>query len=281
MGTDSQEGALSCRGLDKHGVPTDLLVKVCAGLAQKGTRLYVRRPSETRRVRVMDSDPFYDWVLQGDVQQLVVEAEGRESSSVRDAVCALLDNGDTGAVRRAGFVETGVKPEWTRDPALLCMCLGKAPGGPIRERAFWAIPTNGNGPPSCIWKNLAEIAAGSLSSGKMLLFCVDGLTAKRLRAWVAKELAPSDAVAEIELEVLNQYGMHARPCALIVKTTSKFECDVAIEKDGNIVSGKSIMGLMSLQGSRGTRLLVSAAGPEAEELLDALEALFLRKFDED
>ena len=85
-----------------------------------------------------------------------------------------------------------------------------------------------------------------------------------------------------EFEVCNQYGIHARPAALIVKTAARFDADITVEKDGNSVSGKSIMGLMTLEAGRGTVLRVTASGSDGEEALDHLEALIVdRKFDED
>jgi len=84
-----------------------------------------------------------------------------------------------------------------------------------------------------------------------------------------------------EFEILNQYGIHARPAAMIVKTASRFDADVQLDKDGNRVSGKSIMGLMTLEASRGSRITVTVSGDDAEQLLDELRALFERKFDEE
>jgi phosphocarrier protein len=85
-----------------------------------------------------------------------------------------------------------------------------------------------------------------------------------------------------EFEVRNKYGIHARPAALIVKASSGFDADVTIEKDGNSVSGKSIMGLMSLEAGRGSVLRVTVSGEDCEEALDHLEELIVqRKFDED
>ncbi len=84
-----------------------------------------------------------------------------------------------------------------------------------------------------------------------------------------------------ELTIQNQYGIHARPAALFVKTASRYDCDIMVEKDGNQVSGKSIMGLMTLEASLGTVLKVSADGLDAEEALDELQALVDGKFDED
>ena len=84
-----------------------------------------------------------------------------------------------------------------------------------------------------------------------------------------------------EFEILNQYGIHARPAALFVKTASRYDADVYVEKDGNTVSGKSIMGLMTLQASFGTKLVVTVEGEDAEEVLGELSALIESKFDED
>lgn len=84
-----------------------------------------------------------------------------------------------------------------------------------------------------------------------------------------------------ELVILNQYGIHARPAALFVKIASRYDADIQVEKGGNSVSGKSIMGLMTLEASRGTKLTVTATGPDAGELLDELQELIESKFDED
>jgi len=84
-----------------------------------------------------------------------------------------------------------------------------------------------------------------------------------------------------ELKITNQYGIHARPAALFVKTAARYDADVTVEKDGNQVSGKSIMGLMTLEASKGSKLTVSADGEDADEVLDELQALVESKFDED
>ena len=84
-----------------------------------------------------------------------------------------------------------------------------------------------------------------------------------------------------EFVVTNQYGIHARPAAMIVKTASRYEDDIIIEKDGNRVSAKAMLGLMTLEGSHGSRLKVTAEGEGAKDALDELEALFESKFDEE
>ena len=84
-----------------------------------------------------------------------------------------------------------------------------------------------------------------------------------------------------ELVVTNKLGIHARPAAMFVKTANKFECDIYVEKDGERVNGKSIMGLMMLAAGPGSKLLVLAEGEEAAKAVVEIEALLKRKFDED
>ncbi|MDD4873226.1 MAG: HPr family phosphocarrier protein [Kiritimatiellae bacterium] len=84
-----------------------------------------------------------------------------------------------------------------------------------------------------------------------------------------------------EFVILNQYGVHARPAALFVKTASRYDADIYVEKDGNRVSGKSIMGLMTLEASKGSKIKVSAKGIDAKEAMNELQALVENKFDEE
>lgn len=77
----------------------------------------------------------------------------------------------------------------------------------------------------------------------------------------------------------NRYGMHVRPAGLFAKVAARFNADVQVEKDGSVVSGKSIMALMTLEAACGSTLRVSAAGPQAAEVLDELQRLIARKFD--
>lgn len=82
-----------------------------------------------------------------------------------------------------------------------------------------------------------------------------------------------------ELTLLNRYGLHVRPAGLFAKIASRFDAEITVEKDGAVVSGKSIMALMTLEATCGTVLKVTAEGPQAKEALDELEALVKRKFD--
>lgn len=82
-------------------------------------------------------------------------------------------------------------------------------------------------------------------------------------------------------EVKNQYGIHARPAALLVKTASSYDSDVTLEKDGVAVSGKSIMGLLTIEGYQGVTIQVTAVGEDAEAAVQAIGELFEKKFYED
>ena len=84
-----------------------------------------------------------------------------------------------------------------------------------------------------------------------------------------------------DLVVSNKLGVHARPAAMFVKVANRFECDIYVEKDGETVNGKSIMGLMMLAAGPGSRLRVRATGNDAAQALGEIEALLKRKFDED
>ncbi|HMC28381.1 MAG TPA: HPr family phosphocarrier protein [Verrucomicrobiae bacterium] len=81
--------------------------------------------------------------------------------------------------------------------------------------------------------------------------------------------------------VINKLGIHARPAAMFVKTANRFGCDVFVEKDGEKVNGKSIMGLMMLAAGPGSKLSVQAEGEDAARALNELDALLKRKFDEE
>ncbi len=83
-----------------------------------------------------------------------------------------------------------------------------------------------------------------------------------------------------KLTIQNKLGLHARPAALFVQTANQFECDIEVSRDGEKVNGKSIMGIMTLAIGCGTEIVVSAAGPDAQAALDALEQLVQSNFGE-
>ena len=84
-----------------------------------------------------------------------------------------------------------------------------------------------------------------------------------------------------ELTIINKSGIHARPAAMFVKIANRFGSDIFVEKDGEKINGKSIMGLMMLAAGKGSKVKFLASGDDdAAQMLTELEALFARKFDE-
>jgi len=86
---------------------------------------------------------------------------------------------------------------------------------------------------------------------------------------------------ERQLAITNKAGLHARAAALLVQTSSRFALHIEVEKDGETVNGKSIMGVMMLAAVMGTTITVRVAGPDAEAALAALVALVEGKFGEE
>ena len=97
----------------------------------------------------------------------------------------------------------------------------------------------------------------------------------------AKQTGNTATKVKKEMVVANKLGIHARPAAMFVKTANQFECDVFVEKDGETVNGKSIMGLMMLAAGPGSKIRVQAEGNDAARAVTEIEALLKRKFDED
>jgi phosphocarrier protein len=96
----------------------------------------------------------------------------------------------------------------------------------------------------------------------------------------AKKIAEAGASMTKDVLVANKLGIHARPAAMFVKTANRFTCDIFVEKDGEKVNGKSIMGLMMLAAGPGSTVTIHADGHDASQALAELETLFKQKFDE-
>ena len=84
-----------------------------------------------------------------------------------------------------------------------------------------------------------------------------------------------------EMAITNSLGMHLRPAQQFVQTVLKFKCDVHIEKDRQRINAKSIMGLLTLAASRGTRLKIVCDGDDAEEAMEAVRKLIESGFGEE
>ncbi len=81
-----------------------------------------------------------------------------------------------------------------------------------------------------------------------------------------------------EFIVRNEYGIHARPAALLVKVASKFSCEILIGKKGAEISAKSIMGLLTIEGYHGEKIFVHATGDDAVLAMASVADLFHQNF---
>ena len=81
--------------------------------------------------------------------------------------------------------------------------------------------------------------------------------------------------------IINDKGLHARASARFVEIVERFESEVTVEKDGLKAPGSSIMGLLMLAASKGTKIKVTSNGKDSEELISALDNLIKSKFGEE
>lgn len=79
--------------------------------------------------------------------------------------------------------------------------------------------------------------------------------------------------ASTRVVVSNPLGMHARPAMTFAETASKFTANVSVAKDNETVDGKSIMQLLMLAATKGTKLRIEANGADAREAVNALKSL--------
>jgi phosphocarrier protein HPr len=114
------------------------------------------------------------------------------------------------------------------------------------------------------------------------------LTADEARAWPQKQKLGSNhsprsgaTKAEKEIAIVNRLGLHARPAALFAQVANRFRADVWVEKDSTQVNGKSILGLMMLGASQGSKLRIRVEGQDAYEAMRKIERLIQAWLDED
>ena len=87
-------------------------------------------------------------------------------------------------------------------------------------------------------------------------------------------------MTEIELQIVNEKGLHARASAKFVELVEAHDATAEVMKDGMSVPGDSIMGLLMLAASRGSSIQVRITGTQAAELAEALTALVEDRFGE-
>ncbi len=86
---------------------------------------------------------------------------------------------------------------------------------------------------------------------------------------------------ELETTIKNRAGIHARPSAMIAQTAVKFTSRVFLEKGGNRINAKSIMGIITLAASFGSVIKIIAEGPDEQAAAEAIKALFDSGFNEE
>jgi phosphotransferase system HPr (HPr) family protein len=83
------------------------------------------------------------------------------------------------------------------------------------------------------------------------------------------------------IEIINKLGMHARAAAKFVSTASSYSSHVDVERDGQRINGKSIMGVMMLAAAKGSEIILHISGEDADDCMQSLTALINNRFDED
>lgn len=88
-------------------------------------------------------------------------------------------------------------------------------------------------------------------------------------------------MTEKEVTIKNRAGIHARPAALIVKVANDFNSEIFMEKNGNKINAKSIMGIITLGAAYNSTLSVVAEGEDEKEAVEAISQLFENRFEEE
>ena len=81
--------------------------------------------------------------------------------------------------------------------------------------------------------------------------------------------------------IQNRLGLHARHAAMFVRIANRHRANIWVQKDADRVNGKSILGLLTLAAAKGTKLVISADGADAEKAVQELGLLIQRRFDEE
>jgi len=84
-----------------------------------------------------------------------------------------------------------------------------------------------------------------------------------------------------EFIIQNKVGLHARPAALFVQTAKKFKSSITVEKDGNKVNAKSILGVLSLGAEKGVHIIIEAKGEDEKKAMRKFKELIENKFGEE
>ena len=86
--------------------------------------------------------------------------------------------------------------------------------------------------------------------------------------------------ADGTFEIVNELGLHARAAVKLTQLAQKYPCEVTVTRDGQNANGKSVMGVLLLCGSRGTKVTIAAEGGQADEAAAAIGELIANRFGE-
>ncbi len=94
---------------------------------------------------------------------------------------------------------------------------------------------------------------------------------------VSKNPDPSQATSR-EVTIANEAGLHARPASVFVRMSCQFDCEIWVCCNDDKVNGKSIIGLLTLAASKGTRVVIEAEGSDAQDAVEKLAVLVEKQF---
>ena len=92
---------------------------------------------------------------------------------------------------------------------------------------------------------------------------------------------PQAETIEKEITIVNRFGLHTRPAGMFVRLANRFESIISVTKEGVEVDGKSVMALISLSATKGTKLRLRIEGTDAREATQEIEQLIQSRFEED
>jgi phosphocarrier protein len=85
---------------------------------------------------------------------------------------------------------------------------------------------------------------------------------------------------QLEVEIVNKLGLHARASAKLTQLASKYQCEVWMSRNGRRVNAKSIMGVMMLAAAKGTTVVIETSGADEDEAMAAVLELIRDRFGE-
>lgn len=223
--------------------------------------------------------------------ELALQMAGDRPPTIR--VAAGGPDGDLGTDAIA--IATAIDEADSGDGVLVLMDLGSAILSAETAQEFVAAPDRVRLSSAPFVEGLVAAvvtAAGGADLDTVATECATAGDAKRQQLGdapvagaegVAASASPTDDASSFEAVIINPSGLHARPAATFVKTASRYDADVRItdlEAQSEAVSGRSLLALMALGVRQGSRVRISARGPQAQAVLAELRALIEDGFGE-